>query len=60
MVAAQNLERKWIGIDSSSQAINICASRLEDFNLIEVGKDRVTNEYMVEEDIRSGSIRKIV
>lgn len=60
LVAAQNLERKWIGIDSSSQAINICASRLEDFNLIEVGKDRVTNEYMVEEDIRSGSIRKIV
>jgi adenine-specific DNA-methyltransferase len=34
--AANSLNRKWIGIDSSDEAIAICRKRLENFSLIKV------------------------
>lgn len=36
LVAAQELNRKWIGIDASPQAIKICKERLENFEYIEL------------------------
>ncbi len=53
LVAAQELGRKWIGIDSSLQAINICSQRLNDFEFIKLDRSQVEDEYMVEEDVRS-------
>lgn len=36
LVAAQELQRKWIGIDSSSEAIAICKQRLTQFDYIDL------------------------
>ncbi|MDZ4159089.1 MAG: site-specific DNA-methyltransferase, partial [Anaerolineaceae bacterium] len=36
LVAAQELQRKWIGIDSSSEAIAICKQRLMQFDYIDL------------------------
>lgn len=36
LVAAKQLQRKWIGIDSSDEAIAICKKRLDDFDYIEL------------------------
>ncbi len=34
LVAAQELNRKWIGIDASVQSVNICKARLTNFEYI--------------------------
>jgi len=36
LLAAKQLQRRWIGIDSSKEAIEICKNRLDNFNLIEL------------------------
>jgi len=40
LVAAQELNRNFIGIDSSKKAISICRERLTDFDYIELSKQR--------------------
>ncbi len=43
LVAAQQLGRKWVGIDSSKEAINICSQRLEKVKTINISQE-VINE----------------
>jgi adenine-specific DNA-methyltransferase len=38
LVAAQKLGRKWIGIDSSKEAISLCKKRLNGYKLIDLTK----------------------
>lgn len=44
LVAAQELNRNWIGIDSSEQAIAICKKRLFNFSFLEL-ENRIKTEY---------------
>ena len=48
LVAAQELKRHWIGIDSSRQAIRICKKRLLDFDYISLVGQGTKDERMVE------------
>ncbi len=41
LLAAKQLRRRWIGIDSSKEAIEICKKRLDDFELIELKDNRI-------------------
>jgi adenine-specific DNA-methyltransferase len=47
LVAAQSLNRRFIGLDSSKQAISICKERLTNFEFITHTKTRVNAESMV-------------
>jgi len=47
LVAAQQLHRNWIGIDSSKKAISICKKRLINFDYIEFTEQRRYYEQMV-------------
>jgi len=44
LVAAQQLGRKWIGLDSSEEAMAICKERLQNFDFIDLYKNEVSNE----------------
>jgi adenine-specific DNA-methyltransferase len=46
LVAAQNLHRNWIGIDSSKEAISICKKLLSHFTLTEISETKTRNERM--------------
>lgn len=48
LVAAQELKRKYIGIDQSKQAIAICKSRLTDFEFLTIKTQPKPYESMVE------------
>lgn len=50
LVAAQELKRRWIGIDSSKQAIDICKKRLCNFSYLEFDEKRNKNERVVSKD----------
>jgi adenine-specific DNA-methyltransferase len=50
LVAAQELQRAWVGMDSSEEAISICKKRLTDFEYIEIAEQRINNERMVQTD----------
>jgi adenine-specific DNA-methyltransferase len=50
LVAAQELQRAWVGMDSSKEAISICKKRLTDFEYIEIPEQRTNNERMVQTD----------
>ena len=47
LVAAQEFQRKWIGIDSSRKAISICIKRLVDFDYNEIPEQKACDERMV-------------
>lgn len=50
LVAAQEMKRYWIGMDSSNEAISICKKRLNDYKFIEISKKRNEHERMVQTD----------
>lgn len=50
LVAAQELKRHWIGIDSSNQAITICKERLFNFDYLELNEQSIQNERMVDKN----------
>lgn len=52
LVAAAALERKWIGVDQSTQSISIVKKRLSDFNLIKVTKQLDKYEQLGQKDLR--------
>lgn len=54
LVAAEELKRRWIGIDSSKQAISICKERLFGFDYIEVPERKEYHERMVATNLASG------
>lgn len=47
LFAAQELNRNWIGIDSSKQAISICKKRLSNFEYLEIPEKKERYESMV-------------
>lgn len=44
LVAAQALGRRWIGIDSSQEAISLCKKRLYGLRLIDLNREKVRKE----------------
>lgn len=41
LFSAQQLRRKWIGIDSSNEAIRICKKRLNEYEYVDLRKEKV-------------------
>lgn len=54
LVAAQQLGRKWIGLDSSEEAMSICRERLEKYEFIDIHGEGTANERMGAKDAAVG------
>lgn len=46
LVAAQQLGRTWIGIDSSSEALSICRGRLKQYEFVDLSQKEIINERL--------------
>lgn len=54
LVAATELDRKWIGIDASKKSISICKERIPNHEFIKIPKNLEKHESMVSTNLRNG------
>lgn len=59
LVAADELGRPWLGIDSSEIAIDVCVARLEGFLLLDIKEDKKLEEAVVKSESVGDRDRKI-